>query len=180
MVVVVLSACGGSGSQTPTVSPLDDDAITVGSFDFAESVVVAEVYSQGLEAAGYKVNRAFSLGPREFVGPALQSGLVEFVPEYAGTASEFYSIGAAEPSDDVALTHEQLVQAVDGDSVVALAAAPAQDGNTFVVTESTANRLHIKSLSDLGGRCRPADVRRAAGVPDAPAVPRRPRVDIWR
>jgi osmoprotectant transport system substrate-binding protein len=131
------------------VSPLDDDAITVGSFDFAESVVVAEVYSQGLEAAGYKVNRAFSLGPREFVGPALRSGLVEFVPEYAGTASEFYSIGKAEPTDDVAITHDQLVQAIDGDSLLALAASPAQDSNTFVVTQGTANRFHIKSLSDL-------------------------------
>jgi osmoprotectant transport system substrate-binding protein len=147
--VVLLSACSGSDSSKPRVSPLADDAITVGSFDFAESVVVAEVYSQGLEAAGYKVNRAFSLGPREFVGPALESGLVEFVPEYAGTAAEFYSVGAAEPTDDVALTHEQLVRAVDGDSVVALAASPAQDSNTFVVTESTANRLHIQSLSDL-------------------------------
>ena len=113
-VVVLLTSCGGSDSGAPTVSALEDDAITVGSFDFAESVVVAEVYSQGLEAAGFKVNRAFSLGPREFVGPALKSGLVEFVPEYAGTAAEFYSIGKAEPTDDVALTHEQLVQAVDG------------------------------------------------------------------
>ena len=89
-VVAVLTACGSSGSGAPRVSPLGNDAITVGSFDFAESVVVAEVYSQGLEAAGYKVDRAFGLGPREFVGPALQSGLVEFVPEYAGTASEEY------------------------------------------------------------------------------------------
>jgi osmoprotectant transport system substrate-binding protein len=149
VVAAVLASCGGSGSGAPAVSPLDDDAITVGSFDFAESVVVAEVYSQGLEAAGFKVDRAFSLGPREFVGPALKSGLVEFVPEYAGTAAEFYSIGTAEPSDDVALTHNQLVRAVDGDPVVALAASPAQDSNTFVVTESTAERLHIKSLSDL-------------------------------
>ena len=148
-VVVLLTSCGGSGSGAPAVSPLEDDAITVGSFDFGESVVVAEVYSQGLEASGFKVNRAFGLGPREFVGPALNSGLVEFVPEYAGTAAEFYSIGTAEPSDDVALTHDQLVRAVDGDSVVALAASPAQDSNTFVVTESTADRLHIKSLSDL-------------------------------
>jgi osmoprotectant transport system substrate-binding protein len=148
-VVGLLPACGSGGAGTPRVSPLDDDAITVGSFDFAESVVVAEVYSQGLEAAGYKVDRAFSLGPREFVGPALQSGLVEFVPEYAGTASEFYSIGTAEPTDDVAVTHEQLAQAIAGDPLLALAASPAQDSNTFVVTEATADRLHIKSLSDL-------------------------------
>jgi osmoprotectant transport system substrate-binding protein len=147
--LAMLAACDSSGSSTPRASPLDDRAVTVASFDFAESVVVAEVYSQGLEAAGYTVHRAFSLGPREFVGPALETGLVEFVPEYAGTASEFYSLGEAEPTGDVVVTHDELVRAVDGDPMVALAASPAEDSNTFVVTEATANRLHLESLSDL-------------------------------
>ena len=134
----------------PTGPQLNDDVITVGSFDFAESVVVAEVYSQAIEAAGFKVRRAFELGPREFVGPALSAGLVEFVPEYAGTASEFYSVGRAEPSDDVVATHAELERAIDGQPLVALNAAPAQDANTFVVTQATAERLHLKFLSDLG------------------------------
>jgi osmoprotectant transport system substrate-binding protein len=146
----VLAACGGGGgSAAPTGPQLNDDVITVGSFDFAESVVVAEVYSQAIEAAGFKVRRAFELGPREFVGPALSAGLVEFVAEYAGTASEFYSVGRAAPSDDVVATHTELERAIDGQPLVALAAAPAQDANTFVVTKATADRLHLKFLSDL-------------------------------
>jgi osmoprotectant transport system substrate-binding protein len=147
--ISLITACADGGSATPSVRPLDDDVITVGSFDFAESVVVAEVYSQGLEAAGFKVHRAFSLGPREFVGPALSTGLVEFVPEYAGTASEFYSLGSAAPTEDAAVTHAELVRAVGGDAVVALAAAPAEDSNTFVVTKATASRLDLRTLSDL-------------------------------
>ena len=79
-------------STAPPSVTLADDTITVGSFDFAESAAVAEVYSQGLEAAGYDVARAFSLGPREFVGPAMSRGLVELVPEYAGTAQ--HTLGA--------------------------------------------------------------------------------------
>ena len=145
----LMTACNGGDSAAPSVLPLDDDVITVGSFDFAESVVIAEVYSQGLEAAGFKVRREFSLGPREFVGPALSTGLVEFVPEYAGTASEFYSLGKAEPTEDAAVTHDELVRAVSGDAMVALAAAPAEDSNTFVVTKSTADRLGLQTLSDL-------------------------------
>ena len=58
-------------------------------------------------------------GPREFVGPALDAGLVELVPEYAGTAAEFYSVGVAEPDDDVTATHDQLVAALAGDPIVA-------------------------------------------------------------
>ena len=145
----MLTACSSGGPATAAVSPLDDDVITVGSFDFAESVVVAEVYSQALEAAGYKVQRAFSLGPREFVGPALSAGLVEFVPEYAGTASEFYSLGHAQPTQDVGATHSELVAAVGGDRLIALDAAPAQDANTFVVTQATASRLQLQKISDL-------------------------------
>ena len=148
-VLVLLSACGGGGTETTRKSPLNDDAITVGSFDFAESVVVAEVYSQGLEAAGYNVQRAFSLGPREFVGPAMATGLVELIPEYAGTAADFYSLGDSESTSDVSLMHAGLVRALRGDPMVALDAAPAEDSNTFVVTESTADRFGLTTISDL-------------------------------
>ena len=139
----------GPSAPVPAATQLNDDVITVGSFDFAESVIVAEVYSQGLEAAGFKVRRAFELGPREFVGPALSAGLVELVPEYAGTAAEFFSVGRAEPTDDVEGTHKELERAIDGQPLVALAAAPAQDANMFVVAKATADRLHLKTLSDL-------------------------------
>ena len=50
---------------------LHDEVVTVGSFDFAESRLLAEIYSQTLEGAGIRVRRAFDLGPREFVAPAL-------------------------------------------------------------------------------------------------------------
>jgi osmoprotectant transport system substrate-binding protein len=149
-VLAPLAACGSSDdAQATPATQLDDDVITVGSFDFTESAVLAEVYSQGLEAAGYRVQREFSLGAREFVGSALATGLVEFLPEYAGTAAEFYSLGTAEPSDDVVGTHAELVRALQGKNMLALDAAPAQDANTFVVTHSTATRLHLAKLSDL-------------------------------
>src|SRR4051794_25951319 len=144
-----LAAVPGHAAAAGAPSTLDDDVVTVASFDFAESRVLAEVYSQSLEAAGFTVERAYGLGPREFVGPALDAGLVELVPEYAGTAAEFYSVGAAHADDDVAATHDQLVAALAGDPIVALAPAPGQDANTFVVTRATAQRLHVSTLSDL-------------------------------
>ena len=71
------------------------------SFDFAESRLLAEIYSQALDRAGLPVRRAFGLGPRELVAPALREGLVDVVPEYAGTAVQFLSIGRAHPEADV-------------------------------------------------------------------------------
>ena len=53
---------------------------------------MGEIYSQALEAGGYRVEHALGLGPREFAGPALSVGLIELLPEYAGTALAFHSL----------------------------------------------------------------------------------------
>lgn len=105
--------------------------VTVGSLDFAESELLGELYSQALESGGFTVRRAFDLGPREFVAPALARGLVDLVPEYAGTALQFVSLGRAQPGADPVAAREALVQALTGTGVTALQAAPAQDANTF-------------------------------------------------
>jgi osmoprotectant transport system substrate-binding protein len=144
-----LVACSGATERAHSPSVLADDKITVGSFDFAESVLLAEIYSQALETGGFTVDRAFALGPREFVGPALHAGLIEFVPEYAGTAVTFFSAGARTPSADAGATHRHLVDAVAGSSITVLEAAPAQNSNVFVVTRETARRLQLTRLSDL-------------------------------
>jgi osmoprotectant transport system substrate-binding protein len=144
-----VAACGADNADEPNASALGDDAITVGSFDFAESELLAEIYSQALEGDGYEVQRAFSLGPREFVEPALADGLVEVVPEYAGTAVEFLSLGAEEPGSDAASAHDALVATLADGDVTALAPAPAQNANTFVVSRDTAARFDLESLSDL-------------------------------
>jgi osmoprotectant transport system substrate-binding protein len=146
---MALLACGSTTRPALRDSALGDDAITVGSFDFAESSLLAEIYSQALERHGYTVRRSFDLGPREFVAPALSRGLIELVPEYAGTALDFRSLGTAAGTADVQSTHDRLVRALRGTRVTALAPAPAQDANTFVVTRATAAREGLRTLSDL-------------------------------
>ena len=113
----------------------DDDAITVGSFNFAESELLAEIYSQALEGGGFRVRRAFDLGPREFVAPALAGGLSSSSPSTPGTALASSALGTASGrSRTTRPPHERLVRALTGRHVTALAPAPAQDANTFVVT----------------------------------------------
>jgi osmoprotectant transport system substrate-binding protein len=128
---------------------LVDDVVTVGSFDFAESVLLAEIYSQALERRGIEVERAFALGPREFVAPAVAVGLVELVPEYSGSAATFLSRGEEIPPDDPVASHQLLVAGLEPHPVEALAAAPAENANAFVVTAVTAERHGLRSLSDL-------------------------------
>ena len=162
--IAVLVAC--SGAPPPSPSAIHDDAVTVTSFNFPESVVLAEVYAQAMEGAGIRVVRQLDLGPREVVDPALERGLVEFLPEYAGTALTFLSGGsdAAGPGR----THAELVAAFAARGIAVLDAAPAQDANGFAVTEATASRLDLASMSDLA----PYAASMAFG--GAPECPQRP------
>ncbi len=145
-VPLVLSAC--VGSDRPAGDARGDDAVTVASFNFPESVLLAEIYAQAMEAAGYRVRREIALGPRELVMPALVGGLVEFVPEYAGSGLQFLAGSGATSSDleaDYGIFADRLTEL----DVTALAASPAEDQNGFAVTTETADRYGLRTLSDL-------------------------------
>lgn len=167
--LVVLGACTAEPSGTP-VSPsaLHDRSVTIASYDFPESTLLARVYGTALTARGHRVEYALGLGPREMVDPAVARGLVEMVPEYAGTALAFLSLGAVDATPDLAATHAALVRTVEGTNLAALAAAPAQDSNAFVVSRETARRHGLRTISDL----RPLASQLTFGGP--PECPTRP------
>src|SRR5829696_4747465 len=80
----VLSACGQGGSGSG-VAGGSKPTVKLGSTNFSEQVVVAELYGQVLEANGYTVERKLNLGAREIVAPALESGQIDLYPEYLAT-----------------------------------------------------------------------------------------------
>jgi osmoprotectant transport system substrate-binding protein len=168
LAVAGLAACGSSSEPEPARTALGDDTITVASFDFPESELLAEVYGQALSGGGYDVESMHRVGPRELVGPALARGLVEVVPEYAGTAVEFLSLGAVDGSADPTDNHDALERALAGRDLVALAPAGAEDRNTLVVTEETAARLGLRDVSDLAAA---APRLRFGGPPECPTRP---------
>jgi osmoprotectant transport system substrate-binding protein len=141
---LVAGACGPDADPVTTV--LDDDAITIGSFNFPESILLAELYALALEGEGYQVIRELELGPREFVAPAVLRGLVELVPEYSGSALEFLELTA---SPDPETTHAALVEALAEHGLTALDPSPAEDRNAFAVTAETAAELGVRKLSEL-------------------------------
>ena len=123
--------------------------ITVGSFDFPESVLLADLYAGALAANGFPARVLPDLGPRELVDPALMSGLLQVVPEYSGSALEFISVGRLSATSDAAATSRALAEWAAGRGLVAGRPSAAQDANVIVVTAATAARYGLRSVADL-------------------------------
>ncbi|HJQ76896.1 MAG TPA: ABC transporter substrate-binding protein [Acidimicrobiia bacterium] len=136
---LVATACG-SGDST------EGEPITVASFNFNESVIVAEMYAQALERAGYSVERSMNLGNREVVKPALEAGEIDLVPEYIGTIDSF--LGGT-PTADADATWQDAKDLFEETGVTLLAYSPAQDKNAYVVTQETASEHSLTTISDL-------------------------------
>lgn len=137
---LLATACGSGDGAT------EGEPIKVASFNFNESVIVAEIYAQGLEANGYTIERRMNLGAREVVKPALESGEIDLVPEYTGTVAGF--LGVAQ-SADPQTTWEAAREAYRDLGVTLLAFSPAQDKNAYVVTAETASEFGLENVSDL-------------------------------
>jgi osmoprotectant transport system substrate-binding protein len=133
-----------------TVSAGIEGDITVGSTNFYEQEVLGEIFAQVLEGNGATVERKFQLGNREIVFPALESGQIDVLAEYAATALEFVNGGAGQATTDPAATSEALRTALEAKGLVALDYAEATDQNGFVVTQATADQYGLTRISDLG------------------------------
>jgi glycine betaine/choline ABC-type transport system substrate-binding protein len=122
--------------------------VTVGAVAFAENQIVAEMYAQVLEQAGYDVTRQLDLGSREILLPALESGEVDVAPEYSGTL-----LITLDPKADVSGSAEdqlsQLKPLLAKMNITILEPSDANDTNAFVVTPETADEFGLKTVSDL-------------------------------
>jgi osmoprotectant transport system substrate-binding protein len=145
MVVVLVAAACGSGDDADSGAK-DGPTITIGSANFSESALVAEIYAQALEADGYPVDRNLNVGSREIYWQALQTGDLGLLPEYTGALLTF--LGGTSSSDGEA-TYDALVNAAAAVDVVVFEPAPAQDKDGFAVTAETAEELGVEEVSDL-------------------------------
>ncbi len=139
-VALIAAACSSGGGE------IDGPTIKVGSANFSESALVAEIYAQALEAEGYSVDRKLNVGSREIYAPALESGELDLLPEYIGTMLTFLG---GEASSDSAATHSALQAAWEPLGISVLEPAPAQDKNGLVVTKETAAEFGLSRTSDL-------------------------------
>lgn len=142
-------------------------SLTVGSTNFAEQEIVAELYSQILSAADAKISRKFQLGSREVVAPALEKGDIDLYPEYIGTYTLFLDGKAQVPADKNAAA-AKLNGMLQPKGITVLTPADAQDTNAFVVTKVTADRYGLKNVSDL------AKLKTSLTLGGPPECPQRP------
>jgi len=149
--VVVGAALALSGCATG--DPLDSgspsgasETIVVGSQAYYSNEIIAEIYSQALENAGFTVERKFQIGQRDAYLPSLESGEVDLFPEYTGNLLQFYSPDTtATTSDDV---YAELQTALP-DTLTVLDQAAATDQDSYNVTADFAAANNLKSLADL-------------------------------
>jgi len=183
--VLLLAACGGGDSDSesseaaaggadagaePAASEPDDierGEVSVGSTDFTEQQIVAEMYALVLEDAGYTVDRRYQLGSREVVFPALQGGELDVTAEYVGTLLEFINGGAGEATSDTQETLG-LLQDQLPDGLTMLEPSEAQDKNALALTQATADELGATAVSDLQGQ---ASELVLGGPPECPQRP---------
>jgi osmoprotectant transport system substrate-binding protein len=146
MLALLVSACSTGGSSTaPGASTAQRPAVVIGSEGFDESQLLAEIYAQALEAKGYTVTRQ-DFASRDLALPAFDSGDVNVLPEYIGSLVRKLS-GTA--TGDTAETMTNLAAALAPKNATVLDAAPAQDGDGFVVRKETADQYSLVTMSDL-------------------------------
>ncbi|MFZ5851951.1 MAG: glycine betaine ABC transporter substrate-binding protein [Actinomycetota bacterium] len=132
--------------------------VVVGAANFGENQTLANIYALVLRAAGFDAT-VQTIGNRELYEPALESGQIQVVPEYAGTLTEFLNKkvngpGAApQASGDLTATMSALTGLAQRVGLVVGKPAQAADQNAFAVTKAFADRYQLRTLSDLAAKC---------------------------
>ena len=121
-------------------------SLTVGSANFQENVVLADIYAQALQAQGATVTTQLNIGSREAYMPGLQDGSIDLIPEYTGVLLQYFDKTAtATSSADV---YAALPAALPSGLVV-LDQSKAEDKDSIVVTKQTADKYGLSSIADL-------------------------------
>ena len=174
---IALTACASgdplaaapSTSSAPAGSSAAQPAIVVGSANFPENELLAELYAGALEAKSIQVTRKLNIASRETYVPALKSGEIDLIPEYTGAFAKYLNPDADTSDEATALAS---LKAALPENLVALEPSSAQDKDSITVTKETADKYSLKTIEDLvpvagelvlGGP--PEWKERAAGIP---------------
>ena len=138
MFLLIATACAGNG----------DDVIRVGSKDFTESLLVAEIYSLALEAAGFSVDRTGHNLSSGLVHTAIVSGEIDLYPEYTGTGL-LTVLGLPLMTDPLEVYELVRREYQERYQITWLDFTEAHNGQGIAVRTALAEELGIVTLSDL-------------------------------
>jgi osmoprotectant transport system substrate-binding protein len=136
-----------SGASNPLGGGGASGSIVVGSANFPESEVLAEVYALALQAKGVKASTKLNIGSREVYYPQVAKGAITIFPEYNGalltTSVDTMSTAKTTAAVDAALAAKL------PSTLEILNPSTAQDSDSVTVTAATAAKYHLKSIADL-------------------------------
>ncbi len=165
---LALSGCAAGDPLATDDTAAPTDTIVVGSQEYYSNEIIAEIYSQALENAGFTVERKFQIGQRDAYLPALESGEVDLFPEYTGNLLQFYSPDTtATTSEDV---FAELATALPAGLTV-LDQASATDQDSYNVTADFAAANNLSSLEDLAAVTTPLVLGGNAELEERPYGP---------
>ena len=160
--LTALAACAGQGASSSSAAPEASQSsaasgeatsqapaqpVTIGSKDFTESLIVAEIYAQALESNGIEVNRKFNIG-NSIVHTALVNKEIDLYPEYTGTGllSILKHELVTDPQEVYDIVKEEYKKQFD---LVWLDYSAANDSQGLVLSKAASDQYGIKSISDL-------------------------------
>jgi osmoprotectant transport system substrate-binding protein len=121
-------------------------SLTIGSANFQENVMLADIYAEALKKAGATVKTKLNIGSREAYIPGLKDGSIDLIPEYTGVLLQYFDKTAtATSADDVYAALQKAVPA----PLIVLDKSAAEDKDAIVVTKETAAKYNLKSIADL-------------------------------
>jgi osmoprotectant transport system substrate-binding protein len=170
MVATMVTAATGCTDPGEGFAPRTEGSgvIVVGvSGAFAENQIVAEMYAQVLENAGYTVERRFDLRSREVSQNALDAGAIDVKPEYLSSLLLFLDPNA-EASADAADVARQVGRLLQARGLTLLTPSAAEDKNQFVANSQTAERFDLTTMSSVAPV---ADQLIVGGPPECPQRP---------
>ncbi|EYT60761.1 MULTISPECIES: ABC transporter substrate-binding protein [Microbacterium] len=164
---------GGCANSNPLDAPSEgsssaDDTIVIGSQAYYSNEIIAEIYAQALEGAGFKVDKQFNIGQRDAYMPDVESGAIDLFPEYTGSLLEYLdkNATATSPEDVYTALKEALPE-----GLTALDYAEASDQDTYTVLKSFAEANDLTSIGDLAKVTTPVTIGASPEFEERPYGP---------
>ena len=142
-----LAACGGQGASSGAAGGAEEKKVIVGSKDFTENEIVAEIYALTLEEAGFTVERRMNIAG-SVVHTSITSGEIDLYPEYTGTG--LISILGMEAMTDQDQVYNTVREAYNEQfQITWLDYAQANDGQGLFISRRASDAYGITNISQL-------------------------------
>jgi osmoprotectant transport system substrate-binding protein len=138
---------GGIAATAASAKPQATPTVIVGNKNFTEEFILGQLYGQALQAAGFKVKYAGSLGSSELADTAIKTGKINLLPEYTGVI--VLDLAKEKSPKTAAGTYAAAKKFEETRGLTLLKPTPFYDADTVSVLKATAQKYGLKAIGDL-------------------------------